>query len=272
MLDFGLENYQEDISMEDLLASKLDLSIATAELMVAYRDLHECRKDLKNYFEILNSLKVHSSQECKEFAAELLGSDVVSIESYLASLEADAAAPAQPAANATKDAADNAGLGDLIAKKKNDKAAATDAKQAAPAAEAKKSNEAYGQVLRKTHHVGGHKLSYYVDPAKLAGYQDAVRENKVIQLVQKVTKPMSVDFESAANYAEKLFDFQQDVIKKFREAESSNNASFADFLATLAKWATKDLNAIYDYIAWVENGERSTAGDDYEAEMRRRWG
>ena len=160
----------------------------------------------------------------------------------------------------------------LIAKKKNDKAAATDAKQAAPAAEAKKSNEAYGQVLRKTHHVGGHKLSYYVDPAKLAGYQDAVRENKVIQLVQKVTKPMSVDFESAANYAEKLFDFQQDVIKKFREAESSNNASFADFLATLAKWATKDLNAIYDYIAWVENGERSTAGDDYEAEMRRRWG
>jgi hypothetical protein len=89
MLDLGLESLaaNETVTIEDVFSSKIEMVQAEFEVIDSLRDMYECRKDIQNYMEIMNSLKVHSSQECMAFAADLLGTDV-------ASLEAEAAAPA----------------------------------------------------------------------------------------------------------------------------------------------------------------------------------
>jgi hypothetical protein len=80
---------------------ELEVEQAMNAFDMAYRDIEECKKDITNYYEIMNSLKVHSSDECFDLASDLVG---MSVEALKASLEEDNAASADGAAKAEQPA------------------------------------------------------------------------------------------------------------------------------------------------------------------------
>jgi hypothetical protein len=84
MLDLGLEslnaNETVNTTVADVLTAQMSVVRAEADMMNSLRDMYECEKDVQNYLEIMNSLKVHSSDECFALAADLLGTDVASLE------------------------------------------------------------------------------------------------------------------------------------------------------------------------------------------------
>lgn len=70
------------INQSSISVEQAYISMQTAELKLneAYNDLCNFTKDVVNFREVINTLKKHTSIECKEFAAALLGTTVDSLE------------------------------------------------------------------------------------------------------------------------------------------------------------------------------------------------
>jgi len=87
MLSLGLESLVTKKPVEQpvsLAYAQMSMLVAKNEMDRAYADLYDLTKDLSNYNEILRTVKRHSSTECMEFAADLLGMDVASLEAITA--------------------------------------------------------------------------------------------------------------------------------------------------------------------------------------------
>ena len=78
-LNLGLESLGFDVgnySFEDLLAEQVDILHDLQDADMAFFDLMNTAKDVSNFNEIVNSLRNHASQECMDFATDLLGTQV----------------------------------------------------------------------------------------------------------------------------------------------------------------------------------------------------
>lgn len=92
MLNLGLESLQvveqPKVSLEQLY---IDMQYAEMKLNEAYNDICSFMKDIVNFREVIKTAKKYSSEECKAFAAELLGMTVASLEEETAKQDADGA-------------------------------------------------------------------------------------------------------------------------------------------------------------------------------------
>lgn len=78
-LNLGLESLgivTDDVSLESVLMAETDFSDAQISLERACFIVATEARNVHNYNEIVDSLKRHSSQECTEFASDLLGRQV----------------------------------------------------------------------------------------------------------------------------------------------------------------------------------------------------
>lgn len=80
-LSLGLESLQGTTdSVVSLEQSFIAMQTAELNVITSYNELRNFIKDVINFREVVNTSKKYASEECKEFAADLLGLTVASLE------------------------------------------------------------------------------------------------------------------------------------------------------------------------------------------------